>query len=119
MTIVSHDFKESRFIKIHCKAIRWPEYSRTLTYVGIDPPEEVTSRAELDDGEAKRGYGLWKEDWYGVGVVLAKKRRDRGWVEGRERELADGLEVGVRGLLAWKGGDTGVEVFNGDVPWDQ
>ena len=101
--------------------MRWP--SDEVTYIGLDPPESVTSRKELEEGEMAKGYGPWKEDLYGVGGLLVGKRLSRGWkverveetlgnFEGEEREM-------VRGLLEWKGGKDGKAVYPGQLPWDQ
>lgn len=77
---------------------------------------------ELEEGERRRGFGAWEEDLYGVGEFLGGKRWARGWreevgvrgvlggVEGEERD-------GVRGLLEWRGGGDGREIFGGWVPW--
>ncbi len=116
ITIISHAFKRPRFLDLHIPAIRWP--SERVTYVGIDPPENVTSRESLERGERERGYGVWKRDLYGVGEVLGGKRRQRGWREGEPEGLGEGVEEGVRGLLGWRGGASGVEGFGVRLPWD-
>lgn len=87
--------------------------------MGIDPPENVSPKRELEEGEAKRGWGLWRRDLYGVGEALGGKRRLRGWSESEEEVVARESGEGVRGLLAWKGGPSGVEVYEGPLPWDQ
>ncbi|KAL8895988.1 MAG: hypothetical protein Q9192_003330 [Flavoplaca navasiana] len=121
ITIISHDFKRARFLNLHVRAIRWP--TAKTSYIGLDPPESVTSRNELLEGERVRGYGAWKEDLYGVGEVLGEKRVGRGWsvekagailekFEGEEREI-------IRGLLERKGGEDGKELYSGRLPWDQ
>jgi len=63
-----------------------------VSFVGVDPPEEVTPRRVLEEGEAREGWGRWVGDLYGVGE-------------------------GVRGLLEWGWGGTGREVFMGGLPW--
>ena len=75
------------------------------------------------EGERVRGYGAWNEDLYGVGEVLWGKRVGRGWraeevggilekFEGEEREM-------IKGLLEWRGGEDGNELYSGRLPWDQ
>ena len=80
---------------------------------------KVTSRASLDDGERKGGYGVWQRDLYGVGEVLGAKRVKRGWREDVLGEIWEGVESEVRDLLLWRGGKSGVEVFPGKLPWDE
>lgn len=81
--IVTHDFKKRRFLELHLFAIRWEQ--TYTTFVGIDPPEEVTPKAILVAGERERGWGAWKMDLYGTGMdvgasrTLGLKRRARGW----------------------------------------
>ena len=134
LTIISHAFKENRILNYHCKAIKWP-LSRT-TFVGIDPPEEVTSRAELDAGEAK-AVDAWREDLYGVGDVLGMKRRKRGWgarevLHVEYGQSADdsvfaygdawaekGLGQGIHDLLRYDGGGDGKTLLPGSLPWEE
>lgn len=85
--------------------------------MGIDPPEHVTPRWALDEGETLRGYGVWKGDLYGVGEVLGGKRMQRGWRVGMEGVVGERCEEGVRGLLVWRGGESGSEVYGGSLPW--
>ena len=82
--------------------------------MGIDPPEDVTPRNGLVEGEAKRGYGAWKSDPYGVGEDLSAKRIVRGW---KADVIPSGVDERVNGLLHWRGGKTGEETFAGDLPW--
>lgn len=89
-----------------------------MAFVGIDPPESVTPRRILDEWEELRGYGVWKGDLYGVGEVLGGKRAQRGWQERMEEVVGEGCDEGVRGLLEWRGGGSGVEVYDGALPWD-
>lgn len=107
---------------MHVPAIRFPV--DRVTFLGIDPPEYITPGWKLEEGERKSGHGAWEGDLYGVGRVLGGKREGRGWreemgvedvlggLEGEERE-------GVKGLLGWRGGGDGREVFGGWVPWEE
>lgn len=85
----------------------------------------------LRQGEEENGAGPWKRDSYGAGEMLGGKRMRRGWdggvgvngwvdglvmgagMENRERDWE-----GVRGLLEWRGGESGVEIYPGSLPWD-
>lgn len=90
-----------------------------MRYVGIDPPETVTSPETLIKGENERGYGVWKGDLYGVGELLGEKRMQRGWDDKTVEMLGEGLEDGISELLRWTGGESGVEVYGGNLPWCQ
>ncbi|KAL8908456.1 MAG: hypothetical protein Q9171_005444 [Xanthocarpia ochracea] len=79
ITLVSYDFKRSRFLDLHVPAISWP--LQRVRFVGIDPPESVSPRKGLENGERLRGYGVWKGDLYGAGEILREKRVGRGWRE--------------------------------------
>lgn len=117
ITLISHAFKRARFLDLHCPAILWP--LSKLTYIGIDPPEDVTPRKELEKGERERGYGVWDGDLYGVGSVLGKKREQRGWEDCALEVVGKGKEERVDGLLKWRGGADGKEVYRGRLPWDR
>ena len=98
-------------------AIRWPK--DRVNFIGIDPPESVSPRRLLEEGERERGWGVWREDLYGMGELLGGKRRGRGWMDEVKGVVGEGCEGGVRGLLEWGGGRAGVEIFGGALPWDE
>ena len=50
---------------------------------------------------------------------MGRKRSERGWKDEVGGIVGEGCEEGVRGLLGWDGGRTGVEVFGGALPWDE
>ena len=116
ITIISHAFKRGRFLELHCHAIRWP--LSQLEYIGIDPPESVTPRNVLDQGESEKGYGVWEQDLYGVGSVLLGKREKRGWKACAVEVLGKGKGERIDALLKWKGGPAGKEVYGGKLPWE-
>jgi len=74
---VSHAFKAYRFVELHCRAIRWAR--KNTTYVGIDPPYDVTPQTSLETAEHANGIIPWSRDLYGVGEALMRKRELRGW----------------------------------------
>ena len=90
-----------------------------MNFIGIDPPESVSPRKFLEEGERARGWGVWRGDLYGMGELLGGKRRVREWRDEVKGVVGEGYEEGVRGLLGWGGGRTGVEVFSGALPWDE
>lgn len=142
--MVTHAFKAARVRNLHCKALKWP-LSR-IEVRGIDPPPDDYSFPHHEDylgsvevGRPKTGAGRmaweegekracreWEGDLYGVradekgNLGLGAKRKRRGW--GGERGvdiLWEGEGEGVRGLVAWKGGESGKEVFPEGLPWEE
>lgn len=79
----------------------------------------MTPRSGLDDveGGVVGAMREWREDRYGVGEVLGGKRRKRGWKGGEGVVIGEGVGEGVRGLVEWRGGETGREVYPGELPW--
>ena len=131
LIVISHDFKRRRFMELHLPAIKFPA-ARTA-YVGIDPLFEQDEdkgerrRKEIIEGDLKRGFGVWKEDLYGVGEVLSAKRKDRGWSEARLNGLLESCALvwqensqmkTMQSLLTWRGGQTSTDVFPERVPWE-
>ncbi|KAI9809118.1 MAG: hypothetical protein M1825_002407 [Sarcosagium campestre] len=120
ITIVSHAFKRRRFVELHARALRWPV--DRLTYIGIDPPPDVTSPETLHSGELERGWRPWSVDLYGVRGELRSKRDGRNpWCIDQQLVLEryEAAAPGVAGLMAWKGGLSGDEVLpmSVDLPW--
>jgi len=115
ITVVTHAFKERRFLELHARAIKWPEDK--VTVLGIDPPFKTGDREETMRGELLRGYGLFAKDLYGTRDPLAKKRRDRGWNGDVAFDCGSDLEPQVQSLLAWDGGADGQEVCPDRLPW--
>lgn len=79
----------------------------------------MTPRSVLEQGEREKGYGVWKDDLYGAGSVLGGKREQRGWKDCASEAVGKGKEEGVEGLLKWRGGADGKEVYEGRLPWDK
>lgn len=80
LIIISHDFKRSRFMELHVPTIQPP--SAKVEYIGIDPPFDSDQLAQVVQGDRLRGYGAWKSDLRGTGMLLTRKRLARGWDEG-------------------------------------
>ena len=91
-----------------------------ITYLGIDPPPEVTPRHVLDKGEAK-AVEAWKVDLYGVGHELSSKRVQRGWdpdcAEMATLLSIPSLEPVVKELIMYDGGSCGNTIFPKPLPW--
>jgi len=83
ITIVSHAFKEGRFMELHVPAMRWPR--ERVRFVGVDPGYMIEGSAEFDAvrteevrrGERERGYKEWERDPTGRGGKLREKRKGR------------------------------------------
>lgn len=102
LIIVSHAFKQSRFLNLHMPAIAAPV--KETDYIGIDPPLDADKLAEVIRGDKLRGYSVWKHDVYGTGDVLRSKRLQRGWDEAtfihQVLELNDSWSPSTRTSLA-------------------
>ena len=116
VTVITHAFKELRFLELHASAIKYP--ASRIRVFGINPPMTLAELRDVQDGERKRGYGPFVKDPYGAGEQLANKRTARGWGAGAVEILASGLENEVKRLLEWKGGASGRETFKERLPWE-
>ncbi|KAK5008880.1 hypothetical protein LTR28_003376 [Elasticomyces elasticus] len=117
VTVITHAFKERRFLELHAKAIHWPPHRIRLQ--GINPPFSAVELAEAVHGEQTRGYGAFERDLYGAGGVLAAKRKARNWDEEKTfPSLCQGVEGVVQRLLRWTGGSYGNEIFPEKLPWE-
>jgi hypothetical protein len=115
-TVITHAFKELRFLELHGPAIRYP--GDRLRVFGINPPMTLAELRDVQNGERKRGYDPFLHDPYGAGGLLGDKRITRGWNSGAIEWIADGLGDGMKRLLEWKGGASGQETFNERLPWE-
>lgn len=116
VTVITHAFKELRFLELHASALKYP--ASRIRVCGINPPMTLAELQDVQEGERKRGYEPFLKDPYGLGKLLASKRIARGWGAGAIEVLASGLEDEVKRLLEWKGGSDGKETFNGRLPWE-
>ncbi|KAJ5111512.1 hypothetical protein N7532_002047 [Penicillium argentinense] len=127
-TVVTHEFKRTRFMECHFPALGLLPFangkeqveSDKISVIGINPPEEVTPLETLVRGEMSKGIALWKQDLYGVGGELSKKRSTRGWSKELQKNLFlnKGLGDVVERLVCWEGG-TGNQRFLSmdELPW--
>lgn len=107
--VITHAFKAQRFLELHAPAFGWAK--DRIQVQGIDP---VMSSADIDstlEGEQKFGYAPWKEDPLGMGEVLSRKRKQRGWSDEQANKLAQGLEESVKDLLDGR--------VSNSLPWMQ
>lgn len=116
VTVVTHAFKERRFLELHGPAIKYP--AQCLRVLGINPPFTLAELHDVQKGEHLRGYGVFSKDLYGVRQPLKDKRIARGWASETYDILAGGLEEGVQVLLSWKGGESGKDVLDKKLPWE-
>ncbi|KIV99553.1 uncharacterized protein PV09_08853 [Verruconis gallopava] len=113
MTIITHAFKNDRFLRLHAKALKWP--ADRVKVLGINPPFTIAELESTEAGEKRNGFGPWETDLYGTASVLSSKRKARGWKEGKNSELAEGLEPVVQRLLLYQGRE---QVFPETLPWE-
>ena len=99
----------------------------------ISPPNVLPQNpASALTPSTSSGYGLWREDFYGVEEALVRKRQARGWEVEESLEDIDRayLRLGVDDqcqeereminlLLRWNGGMDRQTIFPGKLPWDR
>jgi hypothetical protein len=115
VTVITHGFKERRFLELHAPAIKWP--ASRIRVQGINPPFSKVELEETQRLEHARAYELFVQDPYGAHSPLSDKRRNRHW----RQETADKLttDLVVRRLLGWTGGTTQKELFPHRLPWQE
>lgn len=116
ITVVTHAFKERRFLELHGPALKYPAHS--LRVIGINPPFTLEELQDVQKGELARGYEPFAKDLYGMSEPLNGKRRARGWTGRKRKALFGDLEGEVQRVMEWKGGKSGTEVFNETLPWE-
>ncbi|KAK5719610.1 hypothetical protein LTR17_015324 [Elasticomyces elasticus] len=115
VTVVTHAFKERRFLELHAKAIKWP--SSRIRVQGLNPPFTLQELEQTQQLEHKRAHELFVNDPYSSRPPLAEKRRARKWNSAVIDKLT--ADASVKRLLAWEGGKSGHEVFPGTLPWEE
>ncbi|KAN0108448.1 hypothetical protein V8E51_008190 [Hyaloscypha variabilis] len=105
LTIISHAFKEERFMELHVPALRLS--GSKVVYLGIDPEYmrdgsksyDVARVDEVRRGERERGYGQWEKDLLGSGTALSGKRVHRNpwevsqvWFDSMEEKERSGVK---------------------------
>lgn len=117
ITVVTHAFKERRFLELHAPAIKWP--SHRIRVQGINPPFTLDELNFTQRGEHERAYLAFSGDPYGVRTPLISKRLARNWNADKAHVfLGFRLESEVMGLLTWQGGVSGWETFPRRLPWE-
>ncbi|QIW95775.1 hypothetical protein AMS68_001293 [Peltaster fructicola] len=102
ITVITHAFKERRFLESHGPAIRWPP--RTIRTIGINPALTLAELKQVQHGEHENAFKHFVTDPYGVKPHLGDKRRKRGFQEEDVLEYARHFNDDVKSLLLWKGG---------------
>jgi hypothetical protein len=116
ITVITHAFKERRFLELHAPAIKYPLGALRLS--GINPPMTLAELEDVQHGEMLRGYSMFSEDLYGVRNPLHSKRIARGWSPERTKVIGEGLTSEAKRLLDWTGGESGNEIFPEKLPWE-
>jgi hypothetical protein len=117
ITVITHAFKERRFLEQHAPAIKWP--LDRIRVQGVNPPFTLGELNFTQKGERERAYNAFNEDPYGARSPLSQKRRARNWDPNRAHVfLGFGLEPAVLHLLEWMGGVSGWERFPARLPWE-
>ena len=121
ITVITHSFKQERFLKCHCEALRWPKDK--IKVQGINPPFSTKELQEVTELEA-RCARQFDEDPYGIREPLAGKRKQRRWNDDALTAVLGGIpdetvRVQLKRLLEWTGGDSGKEIFPHSLPWEQ
>ncbi|PWW72895.1 hypothetical protein C7212DRAFT_220448 [Tuber magnatum] len=114
VTLISHAFKEPRFLRNHLRAISYPEDN--FQFIGIDPEEGVGD--VVLKGEA-RTRQVWDEDLYGCKSEGELRRKRQGRNPGRRWD--GGYSVScpeLRPLLTYCPSN-GVSEFGGELPWSK
>jgi hypothetical protein len=129
VTIISHGFKEDRFMELHVPAIRFPR--RKVVFLGMDPEYMREGSKEFERerttsvrrGEMEKGFREWERDSLGVESVLSRKRRERNcwvvsqvWFEKREERERSGVKSSVRIV---EGGFEEECLRNERQPWEE
>ncbi|KAK4163589.1 hypothetical protein QBC43DRAFT_212520 [Cladorrhinum sp. PSN259] len=70
VTIISHEFKRTRLVEGHCRAIGYP--LDRVRYVGINPPGVEGKTGAMEGSQL--ALGQWEQDPHGRGEELASKR---------------------------------------------
>ncbi|KAK4627080.1 hypothetical protein CLAFUW4_04404 [Fulvia fulva] len=117
ITVVTHAFKERRFLELHAPAIKWPHHR--IRVQGVNPPFTLDELNFTQRGEHERAYRFFAADPYGVRMPLLQKRLERNWNTDKAHVfLGWKLEPQIIGLLEWQGGVSGCETFPRRLPWE-
>ncbi|KAG9832762.1 hypothetical protein KCU68_g12395, partial [Aureobasidium melanogenum] len=76
ISVITHSFKEARFLECHADAICWP--SEKIRVQGLNPPFPLSELREVQ-GLEKETLDLFRADPHGVHAPLSSKRSARQW----------------------------------------
>lgn len=119
ITVITHAFKQDRFLQCHADALRWPRGK--IRVQGINPPFTDEELRDVMRSEAKCKK-QFEQDPYGASEPLAGKRQQRRW-DGKAMEgvlgsvLDEDVKAQLKKLLEWKGGSSGKEIYPHILPW--
>ncbi|KAG0125447.1 hypothetical protein HOY82DRAFT_571898 [Tuber indicum] len=114
ITLISHAFKESRFLHNHLRAISYPEAN--FKFVGIDPEEGVGDLVLKGETRTRQ---VWDEDLYGCKSDGELRRKRQGRNPGRRWDGGYSVTCPeLRELLTYCPSD-GVSEFGRELPWSK
>ena len=102
VTVVSHEFKRTRFEELHFPALRKMGWDVEWRFEGKDPEYITEGTEEYDEAKAKtvrelerrNGFEMWERDPTGQGDEVVEKRRKRdAWDVQFKKEVSRVTEV--------------------------
>lgn len=115
ISLITHAFKERRFLHLHAPAIRWP--ADRIRTMGINPAFTREDLDQIHRNENENAFKHFIVDPYGLRPPLSEKRTSRNWNSTVLEKVAESLEDRVTLLLKWDGGPAGKDIYSGPLPW--
>ncbi|CAD0012648.1 unnamed protein product, partial [Aureobasidium pullulans] len=117
ITVITHSFKEARFLpqECHADAIRWP--GDRIRVQGINPPFPLLELRDVQRLE-KQTLDLFEKDPHGANAPLSTKRVARQWLSDVDI-LRDIPNSSVRQSLELLLSTRERQPFSGPLPWSE
>ena len=115
VTVITHAFKQNRFLDLHATAIKWPAHR--IRVLGLNPPFTSEELRETTEGELERAHKLFVQDPHGLRSPLADKRAARNFNPDEVVEWYRDLEPEVVELLKYSAGQW--SSLPGRLPWEE
>ncbi|KEQ91698.1 hypothetical protein AUEXF2481DRAFT_82958 [Aureobasidium subglaciale EXF-2481] len=115
ITVITHSFKEARFLECHADAICWPR--KMIRVQGINPPFPLSELRDVQRLE-RETLDLFRADPHGVYAPLSSKRAARQWSE--DTDLLRGIsDASVRHSLQELLETRERTMFSQQLPWTE